>query len=173
MDIPKLEDLVVGHLASAPEGLGSAALCERLGISQPSLSRLLKRLQGRGLVQAEGRARSTRYHLVDGRRGLAALRSRRLHELLARKIVDNPELLDRAKERLERLSSSNAAGRTYHQRWGELMGSSLPILLKKMTEDSEDADQLRKESPFTILLTHDERLAVFQRLGLINDTMAA
>lgn len=173
MDVPKLEDLVVGHLASAPEGLGSAALCERLGISQPSLSRLLKGLKGRGLVQAEGRARNTRYHLVGGRRGLAALRSRRLHELVARKLVGHPELLERVKQRLQSLSQSNPTGNPYHCAWAELIDSSFPGLLRKMSEDSSEADLLRKESPFTVLITPGDRLKVFQMLGLIDEQKAA
>ncbi len=126
---------------------------------------MLRRLQGRGLVLAEGEARSRRYHWVSGRPGLAALRRRRLHELVAHKLVDRPELLDHARKRLAMISQRNAAGRPYHDRWLELMEGPLHILLRKMTEDSDDADLLRKESPFTALIDADERRALFQRLG--------
>ena len=52
------EDRLVGHLASMPDGAPAPVLCGLLGVSQPTLSRMLRRLQGRGLILAEGQARS-------------------------------------------------------------------------------------------------------------------
>ena len=162
---PPEEDRLLGHLAGMPDGSPAPVLAELLGVSQPTLSRMLRRLQARGLVLAEGEARSRRYHWVSGRPGLAALRRRRLHELVAHKLVDGPELLDHARKRLAMISQSNATGQPYHDRWLELMDGPLHMLLRKMTEDSEEADQLRKESPFSVLIDADERRALFQRLG--------
>jgi len=148
-----------------PDGSSAPVLCGLLGVSQPKLSRMLRRLQARGLILAEGQARSRRYHLIGGRPGLAALRRRRLHEIIAYKLVDHPEMLDQARERLVAISESNAAGRPYHEQWLELMQGPRHRLLRKMTEDSEEADLLRKESPFTALIDADERQELFQRLG--------
>jgi DNA-binding transcriptional ArsR family regulator len=159
------EDRLVGHLAAMPDGAPAPVLCGLLGVSQPTLSRLLRRLQARGLVLAEGQARSRRYHLIGGRSGLAALRRRRLHEIVAHKLVDQPELLDQARDRLAEMSESNAAGRLYHEQWLDLMQGPRDRLLRKMTEDSEEADLLRKESPFTALIDTNERRELFQRLG--------
>jgi len=87
------EDRLAGHLAAMPDGASAPVLSRLLGISQPTLSRMLGRMQGRGLVLAEGKARSRRYHWVGGRPGLAALRRRRLHEMVAHKLVDQPGLI--------------------------------------------------------------------------------
>ncbi|MDZ7788922.1 MAG: hypothetical protein U5L08_00215 [Xanthomonadales bacterium] len=163
--IPADEDRLIGHLAAMPDGAPAPVLCGLLGVSQPTLSRMLRRLQGRGLILAEGSARSRRYHWIGGRPGLAALRRRRLHEIIAHKLVDHPELIDQARERLAAISKSNAAGRPYHEQWLELMQGPRHRLLRKMTEDSEEAELLRKESPFTALIDADERREVFQRLG--------
>lgn len=159
------EDRLVGHLAAMPDGAPAPVLCGLLGVSQPTLSRMLRRLQARGLILAEGNARSRRYHWIGGRPGLAALRRRRLHELVAHKLVEQPELLDRARRRLVSISESNAAGYPYHRQWLELMEGSRHRLLRKMTEDSEEADLLRKESPFTVLINAEERQELFRRLG--------
>jgi len=159
------EDRLVGHLASMPDGAPAPVLCGLLGVSQPTLSRMLRRLQGRGLVLAEGQARSRRYHWIGGRSGLAALRRRRQHEIIAHKLVDHPELLDQVQKRLAAISKSNAAGRPYHEQWLELIQGPLHRLLRKMTEDSEEANLLRKESPFTALIGSEERGELFRRLS--------
>lgn len=163
--IPADEDRLVGHLAAMPDGAPAPVLCGLLGVSQPTLSRMLRRLQGRGLILAEGSARSRRYHWIGGRPGLAALRRRRLHEIIGHKLVGQPELLEQARKRLAAISESNTAGRPYHEQWLELMRGPRHKLLRKMTEDSEEADLLRKESPFTALIDAGERREVFQRLG--------
>lgn len=159
------EDRLAGHLAVMPDGAPAPLLCELLGVSQPTLSRMLRRLQVRGLVLAEGKARSRRYHWIGGRPGLAALRRRRLHEVVAHKLLERPELLEQARKRLGSISATNAAGRPYHEKWLELMEGPRHSLLRKMTEPSEEADLLRKESPFTTLIDADERRALFLRLG--------
>lgn len=161
-------DRLIGHLAAMPEGGRATELAALMGISQPTLSRLLRRLQARGLVVAEGKARSTRYHWIGERAGLAKLRRRRLHERVAHHLVDEPRLLEKARERLVAMSSVNPSGRRYHQEWTALIEGPVPELLRKMTEDSEQADLLRKESPFSGLLRADERREVFEQLGQLN-----
>jgi hypothetical protein len=50
----------------------------------------------------------------------------------------------------------------YHDRWEDLLDGPLPALLRTMTETSEQADALRKESPLTVLVTPEERRWVFE-----------
>ena len=100
-----LKQQIIRYLAANPDGLGSDGLCGRLRprVSQPTLSRVLTELRSRGLVTATGRARATRYHLVGGRRSLAELRSRLLHQSVAERLVEDPGLLRKAHDRLARL----------------------------------------------------------------------
>lgn len=165
----EFQQRVLAMLATYPDGAVGADLQRMLGVSQPSMSRLLKKLRAQGLIIAEGKARNTRYHAVGGRLALSALRSRRLHEVIARKLVDQPELLNKVKTRLTELRQANPAGRRYHDTWERLLEGPLPQLLRKMTEDSEDATQLRRESPFTVLLTPGERRAVFEQFSTVPD----
>jgi predicted nucleotidyltransferase len=96
---------------------------------------------------------------VGGRIGAAELHSRLLHEQVAKKLVRDPALKAQAIKRLEFLQKANPSGRIYHVRWAKLLESDMPKLLRTMTEDSEQAAALRRESPFTIFFrgTRQER----------------
>ncbi len=157
---------ILGLLASAPDGLTAAELRARLRptASQPTLSRDLKTLRGRGLVRVEGRARATRYH-ASSRSTVSELRSKRMHERVATRLVQNPDLLVDVRERLAQLRTVNPHGGAYHDRWQALMDDSLPRLLRFMTEDSELADAMRKESPFAVLVSPTDRRQVFESLA--------
>ena len=159
-----LEQQVLNLMAANPKGLASPRLRARLRprISQPTLSRLLAALRARGVVMKTGSARATRYHLVDGRIGAAELRSRVLHERVAQQLVRNPGLKALAIKRLEKLRAVNPNGRVYHDRWAELLEAPLPKLLRAMSEDSEQAAALRRESPFTMLYDPDLRRQIFK-----------
>lgn len=163
-----LEQQIIGYLAAQPDGLGSAGLRERLWprVSQPTLSRLLTGLRSRGVVAATGRGRATRYHLVRGRSGLAELRSRLLHRSVARRLVEDPDLLLEARDRLARLREINPAGARYHDRWEDLLNDSLPELLRAISMDGAEADLLRKESPLTVLVRPEDRREIFARTGI-------
>jgi hypothetical protein len=158
-----LRDEIVALLATAPHGLSAPQILAGLEhqISQPTLSRRLMDLRARGRIVAIGKARATRYFYTGSRGELAALRSRMLHERIARRIARNPALIDQVRKRLARLSEVNPSGRTYHQQWGALLDADLPGLLRTMVAESERSDVLRKESPFTVLATREDRQRVF------------
>jgi hypothetical protein len=162
---PCHRDQVVRILATEPLGLSAPEILRRLrpAISQPTLWRVLDVLRAEGRVTVEGRARATRYHSSE-RSNLPALRSLRLHQSVARRIAGDPSLRKLAQERLEKLRQVNPHGRVYHDRWAQLIEGPLPSLLRTMTEPSEQADVLRQESPFTVLVTADERRRVFQSI---------
>ncbi|MGH8400273.1 MAG: hypothetical protein ACRESU_04150 [Gammaproteobacteria bacterium] len=162
------EKQVLALLAAHPRGESSPELQAGLRprISQPTLSRLLLGLRARGLVTQTGAARATLYHLVGGRIGAAELRSRLLHEDVAKQLVRHPELKATAADRLGKLKKANPSGRRYHQRWAELLNADMPMLLRAMTEESESAAALRRESPFTVLFDQAERKRLYKRAGV-------
>jgi DNA-binding PadR family transcriptional regulator len=159
----QLLEEILGLLNVAPDGLSAPALQRglRQKPSQPTLWRGLAVLRSRGLVTVQGRGRATRYYSLT-RTDPAARRSLRLHENAARRIVRDPALRERVRARLEQLRRVNPHGRVYHDRWEQLLEGPLPRLLRVMTEDSETADDLRKESPLTILVGPAERRRAFQ-----------
>lgn len=160
----EMNDRILGLLGASQEGLSAAEIRARLPerISQPTLSRYLQKLRARGLVNIEGKARATRYHMAEPGR-LAALRSRALHEAIATRIAQDPGLLGQVRNRLNRLRQVNPHGRRYHEQWSAILQGPLPRLLRVMTEDSEEAADLRRESPFTVLADPETRRRVFER----------
>lgn len=160
-----LDDHVLRLLATAPAGLREPELRAQLPMetSQPTLWRILARLRSEGRVTVEGRARSTRYHAVD-RSSPPVLRSRRLHQSVARRLALDPSLREVARARLVRLRAVNPHGRPYHERWAMLLDGPLPPLLRTLTEESEQSDTLRQESPFTTLVTPEERQRIFESI---------
>lgn len=158
-----LDNHVVRLLALEPLGLAAPELQRRLNskISQPTLWRLLDRLRSEGRVTVVGRGRATRYHLAE-LADLPALRSRELHQHVARRLARDPSLRAVARERLRKLREVNPHGSVYHDRWAALLEGPLTRLLGTLTEVSEQADALRKESPFTPLVTAEERRRVFE-----------
>lgn len=151
-------------LASSPEGLRTPEILARLPerISQPTLSRRLQELRDQGQIVVEGKARATCYRAA--RPGLLAdLRNRALHEAAAHRLAADPALRERVAQRLEQLRKINPHGAIYHDRWQNLLQGPLPRLLRVLHEDSEDADAMRSESPFTILVDQDTRRHVFER----------
>ncbi len=155
-------DQVLQLLAIEPEGLRAPDLMRRIRprISQPTLWRTLDGLRAEGRIAIQGRARATRYH-ATARVDLPALRSLHLHQVAARRLAANPELRGIVRQRLQKLREANPHGRVYHDRWQALLDGPMPSLLRMMTEASEQADALRKESPFTVLVTPQERRRAF------------
>jgi hypothetical protein len=96
----------------------------------------------------------------------AAVICQRLHEIVADRLASDPALISRARGRLQQLRDANPHGATYHDRWERLLGGPLRTLVRKMTEISEEADTLRKASPFSVLVTEEERRRVFEELSI-------
>ena len=159
----ELRDKVLCLLLAEPAGLGAGEIRRRLrpAVSQPTLWRALDRLRADGRVTVEGRARATRYR-ASAQTDLAALRSLRLHQAVARRVARDPDLLGVVRERLALLGRVNPQGHAYHDQWRALIDGPLPALLRALTEDSERSAALRKESPFTVLVGETERRRVFE-----------
>jgi len=153
---------VLQLLSVEPAGLSAPELKRQIRprISQPTLWRTLDGLRAEGRIATQGRARATRYH-ATARIDLPSLRSLRLHQIAARRLAADPELRGVAHQRLQKLRETNPHGRVYQDRWAGLLDGPLPALLRTMTEASEHADALRKESPFTVLVAPEERRRVF------------
>jgi hypothetical protein len=87
-----------------------------------------------------------------------------MHEAVARRLARDPSLLTVARDRLKFLEEVNPDGRVYHLRWKDLIDGPLPMLLRVMTEDSEASDVMRKESPFSTMITPAERNRIFENI---------
>jgi hypothetical protein len=157
-----LEKRILDMLLLRGDGLSAAEFLAGLRprVSQPTLWRALDSLRAQGTLIREGKARATRYHARE-RTDLAALRSRLMHESVAKRLLRDPALRVQALERLVKLQAANPHGRRYHDRWYELLQGPLVDVLRVMTERSEVAEVLRKESPMSVLVLPAERQRIF------------
>jgi hypothetical protein len=157
-----LENKVLNLLLLHGEGLSAPELLAKLRprVSQPTLWRTLDTLRARGALTREGKARATRYH-ARARTDLAVLRSRRMHESVAKRLLREPALRVQALERLDKLRAANPHGRRYHDRWSELLRGPLVEAVRVMTESSEMANALRKESPLSVFVSPVDRKRIF------------
>lgn len=87
-------------------------------------------------------------------------RSLALHRLVAEKIRRNPTLFVRAKATLARWRTTVCAASQPHlEEWEHLMNQGIDASLAIAVEDSQRATALRQSSPFSGILTNQERFA--------------
>jgi len=88
-------------------------------------------------------------------------RSLALHRAIAKKLRDNPALLDIPRENLDRWSATNGRSQPYWDAWRKLIDGPFEDLLKTLVEDSERMTALRQATPFAGVLTPAERWAIY------------
>jgi hypothetical protein len=87
-------------------------------------------------------------------------RSLALHRLVADKIRRDPALLDQARRTLSRWRETVCErSQPYLYQWEQVLNTGLEASLALAVEDSERATALRQSSPFSGLLTNQERFA--------------
>src|SRR5689334_22765833 len=93
-------------------------------------------------------------------------RSIALHGAIAEKLRDGPELMDIARENLDRGSQSAGRSQPYWDAWREILSRPLPEILALLTEDSERMRAMRQATPFAGILDPAERLAIYRRFEI-------
>lgn len=89
-------------------------------------------------------------------------RSLALHTLVARKVLENPALLDTARENLRRWQATPGSPLPALAEWDQILSGSVDQIARFLTERSENATRLRQSSPFAGILTETERLAIYE-----------
>ena len=89
-------------------------------------------------------------------------RSLALHELVARKVLADPALLDKARENLRRWRAMDGSPEGALAEWTHILEGSPHQVTRFLTEDSETAARLRQSSPFAGVLTDAERRAIHE-----------
>jgi hypothetical protein len=90
-------------------------------------------------------------------------RSLALHAAIAEKLRDRPELMDIARDNLDRWSQSVGRSQPYWDAWREILSLPLPEILELLTEDSERMRAMRQATPFAGVLEPAERWAIYRR----------
>ncbi len=87
------------------------------------------------------------------------------HQVVAKKLRDDPTLLTVARDRLRWYRQRNPAGLFYYKQWDRLLDGPIEVLMLAMTSASQESCALRQENPFVDLMTQPERAAVYRRVA--------
>lgn len=89
-------------------------------------------------------------------------RSRALDARIAERLREEPGLIARGLETLDRWERSRGPDPVLAE-WREILASRSPgDVVALLLDDSEEAARLRQSSPFTGILSSEERLAIFR-----------
>ena len=90
-------------------------------------------------------------------------RSLALHRAVAGKLRAHPELLQIARDNLDRWTAAGSRSQPYWDSWREILSRPLPEILNLLGEESERMTALRQATPFAGVLDPAERWAVYAR----------
>lgn len=104
---------------------------------------------------SDGNGRYSDHRILDAR-------SLAMHCRVAQKISRDPQLLDKAKENLNRWSAKSTGPRSRSLReWDEILDRPWPDIAALITDMSEEATRLRSSSPFVGILSPAEREQIY------------
>jgi hypothetical protein len=89
-------------------------------------------------------------------------RSLALHRLVAKKLLADPALLDKARENICRWQQSHGSLSLALVEWVQILAGTPDQVSRFLIERTERATRLRQSSPFTGILTETERLAIYE-----------
>ena len=92
-------------------------------------------------------------------------RSLALHRAIAEKLRRDPQLLDIARENLDRWSITRGRSQPYWDAWREILSRPLPEIIAAMTDESERMTAMRQATPFAGVLTPAERWAIYRHFA--------
>jgi hypothetical protein len=94
-------------------------------------------------------------------------RSLALHRAIAAKLREHPELIEIARDNLDRWSQSNGRSQPYWDAWREILSRPLPEVLEIMIEESERMTAMRQATPFAGILDPAERWAIYGQFASV------
>jgi len=92
---------------------------------------------------------------------LALRRSLAFHREIARRILDDPAVLERARQRVKQWLAENPE-RPHVRAWDEILSEDAGSVAAFLVESSERAEELRQSSPFAGVLNARERWAIWR-----------
>src|SRR4051812_41544246 len=92
-------------------------------------------------------------------------RSLALHRAIAEKLRREPELLEIARDNLDRWSLMAGRSQPYWDAWRAILARPLPQIIEAMTEESEQMTAMRQATPFAGVLTPAERWAIYEQFA--------
>lgn len=92
---------------------------------------------------------------------LAEERSIAYHRVIAGRLLRQPEILEKARRRVQEWMASRAEPPFYARKWAEILASDVSTIAAFLVERSELAIELRQSTPFAGALDPQERLKIW------------
>lgn len=93
---------------------------------------------------------------------LAEERSVAYHRVIAERLLRQPEVLERARQRVQTWLATGAGAPPYARKWAEVLAGDPSSIAAFLVERSELADELRQSSPFAGALQPRERWKIWR-----------
>jgi hypothetical protein len=97
-------------------------------------------------------------------------RSVALHHAIAERLRSRPELLEIARDNLNRWYPGAGRSRPYLDRWRQILDRPLDEMLSLIGREDEEMTALRQSSPFAGILDPKERWAIYSQFERPPDT---
>lgn len=93
---------------------------------------------------------------------LSEERSLAYHRLIAERLLQQPEILEKARRRVQGWLEAGEAAPFYARKWAEVLAGEPSFIAAFLVERSELAVELRQSTPFAGALRPQERWQIFR-----------
>ena len=101
--------------------------------------------------------------MTDGRHTVAEDVSLELHRAVAERLLEDPALVERARERVAGWLKDGSVARPYAEAWRDILAGPVEAIARFLTDTGERARQMRQTSPFAGVLDPRTRWSIWRR----------
>jgi hypothetical protein len=101
--------------------------------------------------------------MSDGRHAVAEDVSLELHRAVAERLLGDPSLVERVRERVDGWLRDGSVARPFAEAWRDILAESPEVVARFLTDRGERARQLRQTSPFAGVLDPRTRWSIWRR----------
>jgi len=94
-------------------------------------------------------------------------RSLALHGVIAEKLLQNPDLLQKGKENIKRWRAQGVEVSAFKE-WEDIIDKGIEYTVAALKSNNEKYIRLRQSTPFTGILTTEERKNIFESFTIKN-----
>jgi hypothetical protein len=101
--------------------------------------------------------------MTDGRHAAAEDLSLQLHRAVAERLLEDPSLVGRVRERVDGWLRDGSVARPYAEAWRAILAEPAEVIARFLTDPGERARQMRQTSPFAGVLDPRTRWSIWRR----------
>ncbi len=101
--------------------------------------------------------------MTDGRHAVAEDVSLELHRAVAKRLLEDPAIVARARERVDGWLRDGSVARPYAEAWRDVLSGPAETVARFLTDTGETARQMRQTSPFAGVLDPRTRWSIWRR----------